>query len=262
MFIDSRKQDMDAFHRYCVDVMGLRDSSADSYVSYVASVEAMLGHDINVIVSSDDEMRSAINALREQGAKKATSNLMSGLRAYYRFKNGASFSSQKGETSQRRGKRRCGELPFEFRCQLNDLEFRLQDKSDAFWRQVFQLGVAIIVLFPPLAISDGLMPIGRWLFIAALLTGFIGIVLMFPILQRPSRQLQEIYCHGQKLADGEEINLDVRPVLTTSKEKICQWFAAGFLLMTLLLLMSAIVVSTYSRRPRCCDFEYSTRVIQ
>ena len=237
------------FRLYLISVMGLSEVSAKSYDAYVSGVEKLLGKTADAIVASDEEMQAAITQLRKHEQKNTSSNYMSGLRAYYRFKKGQSFNARKrdvhscGNVGSLVEDSATGDMPYEIRKQLNELEFRMFDRQDALWRQVFQLAVAVLLALPPLIVGRGCSLFSRCLFFVAIAIGSVGLGFMIPILKRPFRQISEIYEHGRNILAGEETRLEIRPPMSNKKESLCQILSVMLLLLSLVMLLVSVGVS-------------------
>ena len=241
--MDETKPNED-FYQYLIDVMGLREGSAKSYLSYLAGVEKGIGKPADELVRTDEMMGAAIARLREEEPRKTVANQMSGLRAYYQFKNGRPFKGVCADAKMSEcDKDERGDLPFEIRQQLNDLEIRMYDQQDAFWRQMFQLAVAVLTVIPSLVLGKELSLISKRLFVLSMIIGVVGLNLMFPLLRRPFRQTKEIYEHGRKIMAGEETRLEILPGLATRIELRNQFLSITMLLAALLILFIALGVS-------------------
>jgi len=247
--MDKERVVREDFRQYLMAVMGLSEASAKSYDAYVSGVEKLLDKTADAIVSSEEEMQAAITQLRKHEPKNTGSNYMSGLRAYYRFKNGQSFQKRKRDGYSCDNAESpvedsvTGDMPFEIRKQLNELEFRMFDRQDALWRQMFQLAVAGLLVLPPLIAGDGCPLFSRWLFFGAIAIGAIGLGFMIPILKRPFRQTSEIYEHGRKVLSGEETRLEIRPPMSNKMEELCQRLSVVLLLLSLVMLLVSVGIS-------------------
>ena len=247
--MDKQNAVREDFRLYLISVMGLSEVSAKSYDAYVSGVEKLLGKTADAIVASDEEMQAAITQLRKHEQKNTSSNYMSGLRAYYRFKKGQSFNARKrdvhscGNVGSLVEDSATGDMPYEIRKQLNELELHMFDRQDALWRQVFQLAVAVLLVLPPLIAGSGCPLCSRWLFFGAITIGAIGLGFMIPILKRPFRQITEIYEHGRKVLAGEETRLEIRPILSNTMETRSQRLSVGLLLLSLVMLLVSVGVS-------------------
>ena len=232
------------FRLYLISVMGLSEGSATSYDAYVSGVEKLLGKTADAIVASDKEMQAAITQLRKHNPKNTASNYMSGLRAYYRFKNGKEFGSKDA-------RKRDNDIPFEVRWRMTDLKYRCYESENRLWQQLFQLGVAILLIMPTLVLSRTKdMPlISVQLFVCALSSGIIGLFFAFILLRRPARHAREIKEHECKFALGEETCLESEIVQTTPFELICQWVSSLFFAGMILLLLWSLIcfVSDWGR---------------
>ena len=232
------------FRRYLMAVMGLSEASAKSYDAYVSGVEKLLDKISGAIVSSDEEMQAAITLLREHEPKNTAVNYMSGLRAYYRFKNGREFGSKNIRKQD-------DNIPFEVRWRMTDLKYRCCESENRLWQQLFQLGVAILLVMPALvlgSIKD--MPlISVQLFAHASMCGIIGLVFAFFVLKKPTRQTNEVKEHERKFALGEETCLECDVVQTTRFELLCQWLFLILLMGMVSLLLWSFFCSVRASRP-------------
>ena len=240
---DSREE----FRRYLIDVMGLTDGSAQSYCSYLPRIENTLsGKTVDEIVSTDDEMQKAIMVLRDYEPKKTAANLKSGLRAYYSFKNGSPY--EEVHTERPVGESRSlksGDMPFEIRQQLNDLEFKMYERQDEFWCRIFQLAVAVLLVVPALMMGDKLTHIVKLFFLMSMVFGSVGLVCMFPLLRRPFRQTKDIYEHGRKILEGEETRLEMNPIQSTGLERSCQRLSVIMFIQALIMFIVTLGVAIF-----------------
>ena len=233
------------FRQYLMVVMGLSEASARSYDAYVSGVErVLLGKTVDAIVSSDGEMQTAIAQLRKHEPKNMASNYMSGLRAYYRFKNGREFGTK--DTRERDN-----DIPFEVRKRLNDMKYRQYESENRLWQQMFQLWIAVVLVVPALTIRGmEVTPLlSMRLIFTVLLCGMGGLPIWLIVLKKPIRQAAEIPVHERKLASGDETCLEMDVSKTTRVELLCQWGASVLLAVTFLSLLGSIVWSVLVNRP-------------
>ena len=248
------RESKEEFRQYLIVVMGLTEASAKAYCYYVSHVEKIRqGVSVDAIVASDDEMRKTITLLRKHEPKKEAANFMSGLRAYYRFKNGKVFKEVPNDDVRKHSTVRedtrkeevTGDIPFEIKQQLNDLEFKMYERQDAFWCQIFQLAVAVLLVIPTLMMGESLTSIAKAFFLGAMIMGSVGIACMFPLLRRPFRQTKEIYDHGKKIMEGEETRLEITPIPSTRRELLCQRLSVIMCVFALLLLIVTFGITIF-----------------
>ena len=233
------------FRQYLMVVMGLSEASAKSYDAYVSGVEhVLLGKTVDAIVSSDGEMQAAIVQLRKHEPKNTASNYMSGLRAYYRFKNGREFGTK--DTPERDG-----DIPFEVRKRLNDMKYRKYESENRLWQQLFQLWTAVVLVVPTLTIHGmEVTPLlSMRLTFTALLFSMVGLPIWFIVLKKPIRQAAAIQEHERKLASGDETCLEIDISKATLVESLCQCGTVVLLGTTFLLLFVSIFWSVLVNRP-------------
>ena len=138
-----------------------------------------------------------------------------------------------------------GDIPFEIKQQLNDLEFKMYERQDAFWCQIFQLAVAVLLVIPTLMMGESLTSIAKAFFLGAMIMGSVGIACMFPLLRRPFRQTKEIYDHGKKIMEGEETRLEITPIPSTRRELLCQRLSVIMCVFALLLLIVTFGITIF-----------------
>lgn len=219
------------FVDYVVSILGLKESTARSYDKYVLTAQEILGDAPEEIVKSDESMRRACARLVERGlAGKTVANVISGLKAYFKFKNGCAYSER--GNSNRDSACETPDVPYELLEQQNELELKLQEREDSFMGRIFGIALLVLTIVPALVVGQKLPKEILLGFKCALVSGAIGTACLIPAIRRSSRQLKEVVEYGKRIRSGAVTNREFSPSEKTFAER---W---GFVAATVFLIVA------------------------
>lgn len=133
------------------------------------------------------------------------------------------------------------DIPHELMEQQNALELRLQEREDAFWGRFFEVALLVITIVPTLVTGrEQSRDVLLWVK-GALIFGGVGIVSMFYVLRRSSRQLKELLDYGKRICAGEKICMEFHPRHKTMIEHLCTILASLSLGLSLACIFASII---------------------
>lgn len=228
------------FVDYVVSILGLKENTARSYDKYVWKASEKLSEMPERVVSSDESLREAIVRLFDGNqSEKTVSNWISGLKAYFLYKNGRAYED--GGCDKNDTNRIAPDIPHELLAQINDLELKLQEREDALIGRVFQVVLLVLTIGPALVAGSNCPRAVLWGFKCAMLCGAFGLFFLFPVLRRSSRQLKELVAYGKKLRAGEVACLEFDPSDKTMFERVFSIMAGVFLFGSFVGIFVAIM---------------------
>lgn len=231
--------DLKAFKSYVRMALDVSERTADCYASYVRGACRILNRNLSEIVCDEGSLLRAIqdlNVLDKRGMH--ISKYATGLRVYFRFHQAC--GKHVGENTIEDDIACGGGWPGELMKELNECELRARDKEAAFWHRIFDIVILILTIVPAILVSSPLAVAGGTKLFFSMAIGFASLGLSIPVLWRPIRLSHEIWEHGKKLCDGEASSMECNPTPVTMFERVCIWVAGSGIVLSIILLMSAI----------------------
>ena len=130
--------------------------------------------------------------------------------------------------------------------QLNELEIKLWDKQDSFWKTVFAGLSGFWGVIVPLSLSKDIDGGARtWLLFAAL-CAFAASLCLIPVMWQSSRRLNDLIGAGKRFLRQEALSGGVRefsPLPAMRCEKSCIAFSCLFVVAILVCLCVSVCIT-------------------
>lgn len=230
-----------AFKEYLLQNSPASEDTVKSYIRYIKAVSSKLNvGDVKLMVGKDYEntIKTIIKLDLSDKTKRNYSVAIKWLNHFYAFKEDASQCAD----SSSNGMNKLGQIKPAILGQINEMENKARDYENGVWQRVFSFATAYFLLIPQVLFRYDMPTLNVAVLAVAVVMAFGGICCLIPVLQRQSRQTEEICKYGSDLVgQGKNFGCYI-PVSWSRKEKMYLRLGLVLLLMSVLTILFSMVV--------------------